>query len=84
MPADDLLTLPEAAAILGLTRHTVWALVKAKSLPAHRRWVIGHAQMLWFVTREDVDAYAKRRGNQLGKPGRTRRRQEGQTDDPAE
>jgi excisionase family DNA binding protein len=72
------LTLPEAAAILGLTRHTVWALVKSGWLTAHRRRVVGHAQMLWFVKRSDVDAYAARRGEQLGKRGRTRRKEEGE------
>jgi predicted DNA-binding transcriptional regulator AlpA len=71
------LTLPEAAAILGLTRHTVWALATSGALTAHRRRVVGHARPLWFVTRSDVDAYKDRRGDQLGKPGRTRRRQEG-------
>lgn len=72
MPAD--LTLTEAAAILGLQRHYVWELVKCGRLPARQRQVPGQPRGMWFVARADVDAYAARRGNQLGKVGRTRQK----------
>lgn len=48
------LTLPQAAALLGVTREGVWKMVKTGRLPATR---VGH---VWLVSRFDVEARASR------------------------
>jgi excisionase family DNA binding protein len=49
---DPLLTIPQAAARLGLDRTRVWRLVRDGRIPAQR---VGP---LWLIRQSDLDAFA--------------------------
>lgn len=57
----DMVTLTEAAARLGLTKHALQVAIWRKRLPATRHGEGKRAA--WYVARTDLDAYRDRRGS---------------------